>query len=292
MKRKSGYFFILLVISALLWPATLISQVPQSDTQTKRCIVYLKDGTTVQGIIINESAQELNIQTENLGTVNIKKEQVQKIVPLNNENFRKGKYWFPNPNYSRYFFGPGLQLKKGEGYYQNTDLSLNSINYGLTDFLSIGGGIEIYSTLSGHPTFFITPKVGFKIVNSLSIGGGFLYANTTEAIGDFAGLGIGYGTVTYGNENSNATLGIGWGMVDKTWSDKPIVTVSGMTRVARSIALVTENWFVPDYAIFTYGVRFIGERIAVDIGFVNTKDIIKTFPIGFPIWLDFVLKFK
>jgi hypothetical protein len=291
MKRNFRFYLVILILSIFITPATVYSQNQVSGTQEKRCIVYLKDGTSVQGIMINETAQEMSLQTDNMGTVTLKKEQIQKIVQLDQSNYRKGKYWFPNPNYSRYFLSPGMQLKKGDGYYQNVDLSLNSVSYGITDFLSIGGGLEIYSTLSGHPTFFVMPKMGFKIVNSLWIGAGILYANTTDAIGDFGGLGIGYGTLTYGNDNSNATLGIGWGYVDNTWSDKPVITVSGMTRVARSIALVTENWFVPDYALFSYGVRFMGERIAVDLGFINSKDIIETFPIGLPLWLDFVLKF-
>ncbi|MBE9480617.1 MAG: hypothetical protein IMY69_02855 [Bacteroidetes bacterium] len=43
-------------------------------------------------------------------------------------------------------------------------------------------------------------------------------------------------------------------------------------------------------AIFSYGVRFFGERISVDLGFINNKDIIEEIVIGIP-YVDFVVKF-
>ena len=205
-------------------------------------------------------------------------------------NFRKGKYWFPNPNYSRYFIGPGIQLKKGDGYYQNIDLSINTVNYGITNFLSIGGGLELYSTLSGHPAFILMPRLGFKVAKVLWVGGGILYINAI-GFGNFGGLGIGYGSATLGDENSSITLGAGWGFVETRWSDKPIITLSGMTRVSRRIGLIMENWFAPGYSVISYGVRFMYEKTSIDVGFVNSRDIVKTFPIGLPVFLDFVLKF-
>ena len=70
-----------------------------------------------------------------------------------------------------------------------------------------------------------------------------------------------------------------------------------MTRLSKRIALVSENWLVPDagsdgglYAIFSYGIRFLGEKTAIDLAFINNKDIAEGLAIGFP-WLDFVINF-
>jgi hypothetical protein len=291
MKRNSGIYFIMFILLIIIGQTAAYSQVNMPESQAKKVLVTMKDGSTMQGTVTSENAQEISLATENLGTISIKRDRIRSIVQLDSENLKKGKYWFPNPNYSRYFFGPGIQLKKGDGYYQNVDLFLNTASYGLTNFFSIGGGVELFSTLSGHPIFVLMPKLGFQVGNSFWLGGGILYVNAFEGIGDFGGLGIGYGSATFGNDNSNVSLGVGWGYFDGSWSEKPIVTVSGMTRVSRRIGLVTENWFVPNYAVFSYGVRFMGEKIAVDIGLLNSKDIIKTFPIGVPAFLDFVLKF-
>ena len=291
MGKKIRIFLIFFIILIFSERSYVYSQVNISDSQTRKLLLTLRDGTVIHGSVVGETEQEISLATDNIGIVVIKKDQIVSSVPLDSSNFRKGKYWFPNPNYSRYFIGPGIQLKKGDGYYQNIDLSLNTINYGITNFLSIGGGLELYSTLSGHPIFILMPKLGYKVGRSLWLGGGILYLNALEGLGDFGGLGIGYGSATIGNENSNASLGIGWGFVGSSWSEKPIITLSGMTRVSKGICLVTENWFIPDYSVFTYGVRFMGEKISVDVGFINSKDIIKTFPLGLPLFLDFVLKF-
>jgi len=294
MKRNFGISCILFFLLFIIGQTIAFSQEKVSDNQSKRFVVTLKDGSTMQGLIVFEDAKEITLSTDNLGTVTIKKDQIKSMVLLDSKNYRKGKYWFPNPNYSRYFIGPGIQLKKGDGYYQNVDLSVNTASYGITNFFSIGGGIELYSTLNGHPIFLIMPKLGFEVTKSLWVGGGILYVNALESIGDFGGLGIAYASATYGNTNNNITAGAGWGYVGNDWANKPTFTLSGMTRLSRRFGLVTENWFVPTpdyYAIFTYGVRFIGEKIAVDIGLVNSKDIAKDFAIGFPAFIDFVYKF-
>ena len=291
MKRDDKFYLIVFILFIILGQTVAIAQVNVPDNQSQKYLITMKDGSTIQGTVVSENMQEIILSTDNLGTATIKKDQIKSMILLDSTNFKKGKYWFPNPNYSRYFISPGIQLNKGDGYYQNVDLSINTASYGITDFFSIGGGLELYSTLHGQPIFLLTPKLGFKVSKSFWLGGGILYINSTAALGDFGGLGIAYGTATYGNTNNNITAGIGWGYFDTRWSDKPVITISGMTRISRRFGLVTENWFVPNYSIFTYGVRFIGEKISVDIGLVNSKDIAKGFKLGLPFFLDFVFKF-
>jgi len=283
--------FLMIILFMILGQSDVLSQVNVTDYQSRIFLLKLYDGSTVKGKIVSEDALEINLTTENIGTITIKKDQIKSLVPLDSLNYKKGKYWFPNPNYSRYFISPGIQLKKGDGYYQNIDISINTVSYGVTNFLSIGGGLELFSTLSGHPIFILMPKLGFKVGKSVWVGGGIIYLNAPEVLADFRGLGIGYGSVTFGNENSNLSIGAGWGFVGTVWSKKPILALSGMTRVSRRIGLITENWLIPGYSIFSYGLRFMGEKISIDLGLVNSKDIINEFPLGLPVFLDFVLKF-
>jgi hypothetical protein len=291
MRSNQRLCFVTLMFYIILGQTNIFSQANVADNQSKNVLIKLKDGSTVQGRIVLENSLEINLATDNIGTLTIKKDQIKSLVPLDSTNFKKGKYWFPNPNYSRYFISPGIQLKKGDGYYQNIDLSANTVSYGLTNFLSVGGGFELYSTLTGHPIIILIPKLGFKVGKSLWIGGGLLYLNAAELISDFSGLGIGYGSATVGNENNNISLGAGWGFIGSQWSQKPIFALSGMTRISRRIGLITENWFIPDNSIFSYGVRFMSEKFAIDFGLVNNKHIVNTFPLGLPIFLDIVLKF-
>ena len=294
MKKLSLFYIITITLILMLGQETTFSQEKTTKNQVNKYLITLNDGTTLQGVITSETDTEITVQTDNIGTVPVKKDQIKSRVILNSENYRNGKYWFPNPNYSRYIIGPGIQLKKGEGYYQNIDLFANTVSYGLTNWLSIGGGIELISTFHGEPIFMLMPKVGFEVAKSLWLGGGILYINLNALSSDVKGLGVGYFTGTYGNSNNNITAGIGWGYYGSDWAKKPIVTISGMTRISRHFGLVTENWIFwdyPDETIFTYGVRFMSEKIAVDVALVNNKEIAKDFAIGFPAYVDFVIKF-
>jgi len=101
-----------------------------------------------------------------------------------------------------------------------------------------------------------------------------------------------YGVATTGNRESNFSLGVGWGYVGGTLTDRPVVTVGGQHRLSRRIALISENWFLPfddsNGSVVSYGLRFIGEKIAVDLAFANSlEDAI--FP-GVPL-LGFTFKY-
>ncbi|AKD03410.1 hypothetical protein POKO110462_05525 [Pontibacter korlensis] len=212
---------------------------------------------------------------------------------LDERSFINGEYWFGNPNATRYLFSPSaFSLRKGEAYYQNTYLVLNSFSYGITDRFTIGAGFELITTFTGDPVFFVTPKYSFPISDKWNAGAGILYINSTSA-DDFPGLGIGYGIVTYGNRDNNATLGVGFGAVDGYVSAEPVVNLSGRKRISRKTALVTKNWFVPAgsyYGIYSYGIRFMGEKITVDLAFLNNPEIAQEIAIGVP-YVDFVVKF-
>jgi hypothetical protein len=223
-----------------------------------------------------------------------------------------------------------FSLKKGEGYYQNLYLFAHSFNIGITDHISIGGGTEIASLIFGQQPpsmLFITPKIGFDITPYFSAGGGILYVNVGDNFTEASGMGhygILYGLATVGTKNYNLTLALGWGAhniplyeYDTTGfprtvresgiSELPFITISGMARVAKRFAFTTENWIFPvqqrrydsngGNVIYTeqeflvsYGGRFMGEKIAVDFGFINNPDIANEIVIGIP-YIAFTVKF-
>lgn len=291
----------LLICWFLLSAIVCLPAQAQTDTTTtqtiqpQRWLVETKDGSVYQGIFLGQDENGIRLQTESAGTITIPHNKVKSYRILVERNYRNGQYWFENPNTTRYLFGPSaFSLRKGEAYYQTTYGLLNSVNYGLTDNFTIGGGFELISTFSGEPTFFITPKYTFKIADKWRAGAGALYFTSTLFDNGFTGLGIGYGIVTYGNTDNNATVGLGYGFVDDKFASKPIVTVSGMARISRNIGLVSENWFVPSEdisgGIYSYGMRFMGERITVDLALLNNPEIAESVGIGVP-YIDFVIKF-
>ncbi|MBX0334643.1 hypothetical protein K3G39_15485 [Pontibacter sp. HSC-14F20] len=260
----------------------------------KRWIVETRDGSVIQGIFLGQTDGGIRLQTDSAGEIVIPHIQIKSTKIVDDSRMRDGEYWFENPNATRYLFSPSaFSLKKGEAYYQNTYLLLNSINIGVTDNITIGGGFELISTFSGTPAFYITPKATFEVNDKWRAGGGLLYMNVIGLDEGFSGLGIGYGIVTYGNTDDNVTLGMGYGFVDDEFSKRPVLNLSGMKRISRRVGLVSENWLVPSdgyYGLISYGVRFMGERLTVDLAFINNGDIAESILIGVP-YVDFVIKF-
>jgi hypothetical protein len=85
-------------------------------------------------------------------------------------------------------------------------------------------------------------------------------------------FGILYGVGTVGSRENNATLGVGFGYVGSELSGSPVLMVGGQRRVARRLALVTENYAAPgefDTALPSYGARLLGEQLSFDLGFFN-----------------------
>jgi hypothetical protein len=197
---------------------------------------------------------------------------------------------FANPQPTRYFFAPSaIPLKKGDKYYQNAYFLLNSIQAGLSDHFSIGGGVFVPFAL------FITPKIGYQVAPKVHVGGGVLFA--TSLIRDFNfGVGTVYGSFTYGTNEHNFTVNAGLGGVNEgsggnhqwKFASKPMFTLSGMTRISKRVLLMTENWifstssenfdtitgqYVNTVSVYngllSAGARIVGRRYAFDVGLLS-----------------------
>jgi hypothetical protein len=70
-----------------------------------------------------------------------------------------------------------------------------------------------------------------------------------------------------------------------------IVSVSALARAGRRTALVTENWLVPVdgelHPVGSAALRFFGESVAIDAGFVFTEGVSAPIP-----WLDFTVHWR
>ncbi|MFN8256272.1 MAG: hypothetical protein U0W24_11315 [Bacteroidales bacterium] len=256
------------------------------------CVITTTDGKTFSGLLVGQNDTELQLKTESLGIIKIPSGKIKEIKLAKKEQLVNGKYFFANPHPTRYFFGPSaIPLEKGGGYYQNAYLLVNGFQYGLTDHFSIGGGVVI------PVLFFITPKFGYKVGKNVHLGGGFLIAASFVS-DESIGFGVGYGSLTLGNNENNFTINSGFGFVkqekynsqtqnyDYKWefSKAPMFSVSGALRLAPRFSLITENWIFPvkedipstndpeDYrykynTLLSFGFRIMGEKHSFDLAF-------------------------
>ena len=272
MKLSKLLIVIMLLSSsyACLGQYVPASESEQQDSTTKLVLITLKDKSEIIGEILSENSEEVVVKTTNLGTITIKWSNISSITDVKKENITKtGQYYEYNLQSTRYFFGPnGFGLKEGEGYYQNVWIFYNQISYGFTDYFTMGLGTVPLFLFAGAPSpVWITPKFSIPIKkDAVNIGAGALLGTVIGE--DDASFGIGYGNLTLGNRNHNLSVSVGYGMLGGEWSDTPAITVSAMTRVSRRTYLITENYFVSDVQVLSFGGRSFAGKVGIDYGLV------------------------
>ncbi|TES92858.1 MAG: hypothetical protein E3J87_03895, partial [Candidatus Cloacimonadota bacterium] len=238
-------------------------------------ILTTQDGSTLIGRIVEIGESEIQFES-NLGKIAIPISKIIEIKEIPVSSMKEGKYWFPNPNSTRLYFAPtGRSLKKGEGYFADYYLFFTMLAVGVTDNITLSGGMSILPTdnFVEHNIFFFTPKVGLiqRDNGALSVGALMVKLPSFED-SDAASVGILYSIGTLGGPDRSITAGLGYGYVDWDLADKPMFMVGGESRVSRRVALVTENWMFPGVdqpLLISYGMRFFGKGLSVDLAFIN-----------------------
>ncbi len=304
---KTPLLFVLLLAGAVTTTAQaqIFENADTTSFKPVNATVFLKDGTQLRGTLLSESLVGVTIKTDNLGEIMVTRDKIERVDKLGDGFYRNGNYWFANPNSTRYFFAPSaLPLKKGEGYYQNAYLLINSASVGVTDQFTMGGGFVLNPLFRGWGAGFLTPKYSFPSQSNVTLGvGAILVGAYFRNSGIFGGNketntflgGIGYGTVTFGDKERNGTIGLGWGFGNGSVSSTPTINISYMTRVGRRVGLVTENWIIippqgDPGAILSGGIRFFGEKMSVDVALLSPVSRSLDIFIAYP-YVDFVVKF-
>ncbi|HMN89989.1 MAG TPA: hypothetical protein PKD70_07120 [Saprospiraceae bacterium] len=273
------------VLFMCLWiSSTTYAQDASQDTLKLWQIQTLDDNEYI-GKIIEINGEQLVLQTQNIGTITLLIQSIRLMREINPKGIKHGQYWSEHPQSTRYFLAPtGHGLRKGEGYYQNTWIFFNQANIGLTDQISIGGGIfPAFLFLAGtvsSTVVWITPKVSFPIkedVFNLGIGGvGFVTIGSENSSGSV----LGYGVATLGNRDKNITLGLG---------SPGLVIVGGMLRTGTKGYLIMEGYFVQDLNLVLLGGRTVWSKISLDYGMLGSVSSFRTLVVA-P-WLGVAIPF-
>jgi len=210
---------------------------------------------------------------------------------------REDTSYQPDPNYSRLMYAPtGRPLRKGEGYFSDVYVFFPGIAYGVTDNVSVLVGISIIPDVGmGDQLRYIAPNVGFSVSEEFAISVGTLY---TSFGGDFT-LGIAYGVGSLGKPGKSITFGIGFGYSkfdeeDLEFSARPILMLGGNIRTSKHSALILETWIITDENVDfgeqpkAFAIRFMGERLSADVGFILFEALAEGFAIP---WLSFAYNF-
>ncbi len=266
--------FTAIPFAVLFWVAAgvAVAQKTALPDTSRYVLVKTTDENEFAGKLVSQDSASFVLETENFGTITIRSQVVRSIRPMTVRKIVKGRYWFESPHSTRYYVGQnGYGLHKGEGYFENGWLFFNQVSYALTDRFSMGLGFAPLIILDGPFPVWFTPKITFPIrQNWINLGIGALYGHTFDPVYgyDESSYTAFYGQLSVGSRDANANLGYGYGFSDAGWWQAPIWSVSGMLRTGPKAALITENFFYSTSyesgAIFSFGARFMGRRIAFD----------------------------
>lgn len=257
-------------------------------------IVKTRDGSTFVGRIVAIDSTSIRF-VASVGTISIPVSDVEDVREVSAADLRNGQYWFPNPNATRLLFAPtGRMLEAGEGYFSDYEVLFPGFAYGVTDRISLGGGMSLIPGISpSEQLFYFTPKVGLVAGERVNVAAGALVAAVpfNDDAGDVGAFGILYAVGTIGGPNGSLTGGLGYGYADDGFADRPVVMLGAEQRLSRRTAFVTENYVLPGGTdpVVSYALRFMGEKLALDLGFVNVLGEAAIFP-GFP-YVGFVFNF-
>ena len=300
-RRRSGRLVramtLLLCVAALSGPHTLSAQdtdasAHEAQEQTYR--VETTEGEVLIGTLVSETGEAVVLDTRRFGDVTLRRTEIERMELLDPARFRDGEYWFRNPQSTRYFFAPNaLGIPKGEGYYQNTWILLNNVNYGVSDHFSIGGGtIPVFLFGANAVPAWVLPKVSVSTPqNNLHLAGGAVIGGVVGEASE--GVGLLYGSATIGDRDQNATLGLGYGYTNGEVASTPAINLSGMLRVSPTVYLLTENYVVPaeeTSTVASVGVRWAPRNFAVDFALARPLGEDTGGLIGIP-WLGVTIPF-
>jgi hypothetical protein len=265
----------------------------QADSLTY--FIQTTDGNTYRGQILSQDSISTLFNLDGFGEQRFLKTDIKKLEPLDKEKLVGDEYWMDNPQATRYFFSPNAYgLKKGEGYYQNVWVMVNSFAVGVTDYFSIGGGLVPLFLFAGSPTpVWLTPKFSIPVArDKFNLGGGALLGTVLGE--EETGFGILYGISTLGSKDKNVSLGLGYGYAGGSWAKAPMINLNTMIRFGPKGYFISENYFIHTEGttalIFTLGGRHIIQNAGLDYGlvipFVTDMDTFIALP-----WLGITIPF-
>ena len=285
MTRHLRVPFVLALALLAAAPAARAQDRPQSAELVE---LVLRDGSRVYGTIERQTDYEVVLKTASGAVVTAGTAQIVTLKRVNGRLVR-GEFQRSDPTATRLFFAPtGRQLKRGEAYFAVHQVLMPTLQVGVTDRFSLGGGTPLVFFGGGDDgwerPFWITPKLQLLDTGRVQVAAGAFQGLSVDGQSG----GIAYGVTTMGSESASWTGGAGLAY-SSDGGRSAVVMLGGDRQIARSVKVITENYFWKGGdGIVSVGFRFFGEQLSADVGL--------TVPIGaenlimFPI-VNFVYSF-
>lgn len=256
-------------------------------------VLHQTNGESMEGFVTGYENRKWNFMDFKGRKITLDKRLVESIevVAQGEQNFgrlslthrlNKSRDW---GDFTRNFVAPtGFMLKKGEGEYRNTEIIFNNVDYGLSDYVTVGAGVATIfyqNSLSGRI------KIGASIAPKfhVAVGGQAFYILTLND--DPSTITSFYGAATVGGSRAHLTLSAGRvrDMYDDVYST---LTMAGSVKVGKRHRIFLEYNQIMDIEsnyntlLLNAGVGWFKDSNRLDFGFTVAGEdgYYVPFPIG------------
>jgi hypothetical protein len=255
--------------------------VPAAD-QTQE--LRLLDGSRLYGRVVAIEADHILFRTTAGAEIQVPRGEILSLAVAEGHVVR-GEFLPADPNTTRLFFGPtGRSLQQGEAYLSVYELLMSSVQVGVTDRFSIGGGTLLFFGFEEGRPAWITPKVQLYANDRAAVAAGVIHV----FIPGEHDLGIPFVATTFGPSDAAVTIGTGCAYsTGNQGGCSALLMVGGERRLSRRVKFISENYVLKGNGLLSGGLRLLGDRLSAELGVVVP---ITTPQFAFPI-ANFVWRF-
>jgi len=242
---------------------------------------YYKVGRILQAgadtIIFLYSNDTLRISTKEI-------EDIQNVSPAGVRYLRNRIFFWQSDKNTRLFLGPtGYTLRKKEGVLADYWFIFPYLSYGITDHITLGGGLTLLPTSDSlnpfKPAYYFGPKLKLWSSEIFSIAAGVfmlkIYDDSTQKY--FPLSGTYYISSSFELNELHLSLGVGNLFIGGFVLPRPIFMLAGHYQFTENIAIITENIWVWHPALGVLGTFWNAQGIISTPQNNNSPDI---FSIG------------
>ena len=233
--------------------------------------VFLRDGRSVDGDLVERNPDHVRIRTPDGKTVEFQAADVRGVFHL--AELRSDRGGPVDPARGHYLFVPSAWgLAGGEYQVAFTAAEVPSLALGVADWLTVSAGLVaplLYEHPVSNPSVSASLTASVEVLSWLRAGGGFRGIS-----GPFGQTLFLFGTITAGTQTAHVSLYAGPPMPDAGRFgrfDETVAAVAGTARVTGWGSFVFESWVTPrrDHPEAFVGLAaraFVGDHLAIDAG--------------------------
>lgn len=279
--RFSAAFLSLLFLS--IFSVEVIAQNGLPATETLYLRVEMKDGQVLVGRRLAMTTEDLVLETDQVGKLNIPLVSVREIREMSRRESRGKEFWHYNFSANQNLAAPNaFGLRKREWQYHNFMFAFNQLSYGITDWLSIHSAVELISPIflggfeePGGPGFMLRPQVSWPLSQGkVAIGGGVMIAGLPFT-GGVLDVTAPYLQISVGDRDNNLNIAAGKGF-GNVFGPSIVYSAGGNLRLTKATSLISEHWFFgtsfDSVWVGSLGCRFSGERFAFSAALSTVAD--------------------